>query len=41
LFFNLMGTMLNIFHAGAGVRFVLMGVLIVMIVAIVPRPLAR
>lgn len=38
LFFNLLGTMLNIFHAGAGVRFVLMGVLIVMIVAIVPRP---
>lgn len=41
LFFNLMGTMLNIFQAGAGVRFVLMGVLIVLIVAIVPRPRAR
>lgn len=41
LFFNLMGTMLNIFQAGAGVRFVLMGVLIVMIVAVVPRPRAR
>lgn len=41
LFFNLMGTMLNIFQADAGVRFVLMGILIVLIVAIVPRPEAR
>ena len=41
LFFNLMGTMLNIFQAGAGVRFVLMGLLIVLIVAVVPRPSAR
>jgi ribose transport system permease protein len=41
LFFNLMGTMLNIFQADAGLRFVLMGILIVLIVAIVPRPEAR
>jgi ribose transport system permease protein len=41
LFFNLMGTMLNIFQADAGVRFVLMGILIVLIVAIVPRPEAK
>jgi len=41
LFFNLMGTMLNIFQADAGVRFILMGILIVLIVAIVPRPEAR
>jgi len=41
LFFNLMGTMLNIFQADAGVRFVLMGMLIILIVSIVPRPAAR
>lgn len=41
LFFNLMGTMLNISHAGAGLRFMVMGLLIVAIVAVVPRPQAR
>jgi ribose transport system permease protein len=41
LFFNLMGTMLNMFQIQAGVRFVTMGLLILLIVAIVPRPQAR
>lgn len=41
LFFNLMGTLLNISYAGAGVRFLVMGLLIVAIVAVVPRPQAR
>ncbi|RYC29613.1 ABC transporter permease [Lichenibacterium minor] len=40
LFFNLMGTMLNTFHLQAGVRFLLTGTLIILIVAIVPRPRA-
>ena len=38
LFFNLMATMLNTFHFQAGVRFLLTGGLIILIVAIVPRP---
>ncbi len=38
LFFNLMATMLNTFQMQAGVRFVLTGVLIILIVAIVPKP---
>lgn len=38
LFFNLMATMLNTFHLQAGVRFLLTGTLIILIVAIVPRP---
>jgi ribose transport system permease protein len=38
LFFNLMGRMLNIVPANAGLRFVLMGIRIVLTVAIVPRP---
>ncbi|WP_337269691.1 ABC transporter permease [Oryzifoliimicrobium ureilyticus] len=38
LFFNLMATMLNTFQMQAGVRFVLTGALIILIVAIVPRP---
>ncbi len=37
LFFNLMTTMLNTFQIQIGVRFVLMGLLITLIVAIVPR----
>ncbi|UVK55329.1 ABC transporter permease [Mesorhizobium sp. AR02] len=37
LFFNLMATMLNTFRIEAGVRFLLTGVLIILIVAIVPR----
>ena len=37
LFFNLMATMLNTFHLEAGVRFLLTGVLIILIVSIVPR----
>ncbi|WP_158814781.1 ABC transporter permease [Methylocapsa sp. S129] len=37
LFFNLMATMLNTFHFEAGVRFLLTGVLIILIVAIAPR----
>lgn len=37
LFFNLMATMLNTFHFQAGVRFLLTGVLIILIVAIAPR----
>ncbi|QTK81903.1 ABC transporter permease [Agrobacterium tumefaciens] len=40
LFFNLMATMLNTFQMQAGVRFVLTGALIILIVAIVPRPRA-
>ena len=40
LFFNLMATMLNTFHFQAGVRFLLTGTLIILIVAIVPRPRA-
>lgn len=38
LFFNLMATMLNTFHFQAGVRFLLTGTLIILIVAVVPRP---
>jgi ribose transport system permease protein len=38
LFFNLMGTMLNTFQIPAGARFMLMGALIILIVAIAPRP---
>ncbi|MBO9101151.1 ABC transporter permease [Rhizobium sp. K1/93] len=38
LFFNLMATMLNTFQMQAGVRFVLTGALIILIVAIAPRP---
>jgi ribose transport system permease protein len=38
LFFNLMATMLNTFQMQAGVRFVLTGALIILIVAAVPRP---
>jgi ribose transport system permease protein len=38
LFFNLMATMLNTFHVQAGVRFLLTGTLIILIVAAVPRP---
>lgn len=38
LFFNLMATMLNTFQMQAGVRFVLTGALIILIVAITPRP---
>ena len=38
LFFNLMATMLNTFHFQAGVRFLLTGTLIILIVSIVPRP---
>lgn len=38
LFFNLMGTMLNTFQIHAGSRFVLMGALTVLIVAIAPKP---
>ncbi|MBZ5763152.1 ABC transporter permease [Rhizobium sp. VS19-DR104.2] len=38
LFFNLMATMLNTFQMQAGVRFVLSGALIILIVAIAPRP---
>ena len=38
LFFNLMATMLNTFQMQVGVRFVLTGALIILIVAIVPRP---
>lgn len=38
LFFNLMGTMLNTFQIHAGVRFLLMGALTVLIVAIAPKP---
>lgn len=38
LFFNLMGTMLNTFQIHAGARFVLMGALTVLIVAIAPKP---
>ena len=41
LFFNLMGIMLNTFQFQAGARFVIMGVLIVAIVAIVPKPKVR
>lgn len=41
LFFNLMGTMLNMLQIQAGARFVAMGCLIVLIVAVVPRPQAR
>ena len=37
LFFNLMATMLNTFHLEAGVRLLLTGVLIILIVSIVPR----
>jgi ribose transport system permease protein len=37
LFFNLMTTMLNTFQIQIGVRFVLMGLLITLIVALVPR----
>ncbi len=40
LFFNLMATMLNTFQMQAGVRFVLTGALIVLIVALVPKPKA-
>ena len=38
LFFNLMATMLNTFQMQVGVRFVLTGALIILIVAIAPRP---
>lgn len=38
LFFNLMGTMLNTFQIHAGARFMLMGALTVLIVAIAPKP---
>ena len=38
LFFNLMATMLTMFQMQAGVRFVLTGALIILIVAIAPRP---
>jgi ribose transport system permease protein len=38
LFFNLMGTMLNTFQVHAGARFVLMGALTILIVAIAPKP---
>ena len=38
LFFNLMSTMLNTFGIQAGVRFLLTGALIILIVALVPRP---
>ena len=41
LFFNLMATMLNTFHFQAGVRLLLTGVLIILIVAIVPRARTR
>lgn len=41
LFFNLMGTMLNTFQVQAGARFVIMGLLIILIVAIVPKPKAK
>ena len=37
LFFNLMATMLNTFHLEAGVRLLLTGVLIILIVSVVPR----
>lgn len=37
LFFNLMATMLNTFQMQAGVRFMLTGALIILIVAVVPR----
>ncbi len=40
LFFNLMATMLNTFQMQAGVRFLLTGVLIILIVALVPQPKA-
>jgi ribose transport system permease protein len=40
LFFNLMATMLNTFQMQAGVRFVLTGALIILIVALVPKPKA-
>jgi len=40
LFFNLMATMLNTFQMQAGIRFLLTGALIILIVAIVPRPKA-
>jgi ribose transport system permease protein len=38
LFFNLMATMLNTFQMQAGVRFLLTGALIILIVAIAPKP---
>jgi ribose transport system permease protein len=38
LFFNLMSTMLNTFGIQAGVRFLSTGALIILIVALVPRP---
>lgn len=38
LFFNLMATMLNTFGIEVGVRLVLTGALIILIVAVVPRP---
>jgi ribose transport system permease protein len=38
LFFNLLTTMLNTFHIGAGIRFVLTGLIIVAIIAIATRP---
>lgn len=38
LFFNLMGTMLNTFQVHAGARFVLMGALTILIVAVAPKP---
>lgn len=38
LFFNLMATMLNTFQMQAGVRLVLTGALIILIVALAPRP---
>ncbi|WP_460274341.1 ABC transporter permease [Celeribacter sp. ULVN23_4] len=41
MFFNLMGTMLNTFQFQAGMRFIIMGVLIIAIVAIVPKPKVR
>jgi ribose transport system permease protein len=40
LFFNLMAIMLNTFQMQAGIRFVLTGALIILIVAVVPPPKA-
>ncbi|MDR3493003.1 MAG: ABC transporter permease [Ancalomicrobiaceae bacterium] len=40
LFFNLMATMLNTFRIEAGIRLMLTGALIILIIAIVPKPRA-
>ncbi|MDR3374040.1 MAG: ABC transporter permease [Ancalomicrobiaceae bacterium] len=40
LFFNLMATMLNTFRIEAGIRLMLTGALIILIIAIVPKPKA-